>query len=518
MREAGDSLVLTLNIGTFACEAAVFDMNANMLMRVEESLTIRSSKPNYYEQEPRNWIDTIIDITRSISKRIDLNKNKIEAIVLTGHTQSLLLTDATLSPLTSCILWLDQRAIKEFEALRKDAMVTEELYKLTGIKYDVTIPLCKLLWIRRSRPKALSKFKRIYFSPKDYIAEFFTGRYVIDYPTASTTGFLNIHSGKWESYALDIAALDASDMPKLVKAHEVVGTLKSDVAEILGLKSGIPVIIGKCNVLAYALGAGVISSSQVADSTVASEIVSIPTDKPVLDPLQRIDCIIHAVPSKWLVVGAMMSSGIVLRWLMKNLLSVGNSREISLIDELASKSPPGARGLIVLPHFMGERTPYWNPKARGVIVGMTLGHSKEDLVRAFIESIGFGVKNIIEVFDELGLKPDDVRVIGPFAALRILREVKADILGIKISMPRYVDAACVGAYILGLVGTNYYNNIEAALNDVVKINEIVLPDLRKNSIYSKLYEIYKSTYYNLIEIFDNLYSATLAWTQYEGFA
>ena len=499
-----DELVLTLNIGTYSCEVIVFNELGEILIKRAKNLIMENPYPYFYEQDPKEWIRILKELTQEISRKIDL-KN-VRMICLTGHTQSLLLADSNLNPLTKCILWLDQRGFNEFYMLRR-SLRARKLYELTGIKLDITVPLCKLLWVKRLKPKLFKKISRIYFSPKDYLIELFTGQYATDYPTASTTGFLNIYRKIWEREVLDIVKIDESVLPKLVNAHEVIGILSEEAAKILNVKAGTPVTIGAANVITYALGAGVTDEGQVADSTVVSEVVSVPIEEPLLDPLQRIDCVIHALPNKWLIVGAMMTSGAIIQWAIKNIIE-DNSFNVELIDKYVEQCSPGARGLIVLPHFMGERTPYWNPKARGVILGLTLNHGKEHLVRALIESIGFGVKSIIEVFGELGLSINEIRIIGSWALSKTLRKVKADILGIKVVTPKYTEAACVGACILGLVGEGYYKHIEDAIKNIVKINEITYPDPGRKVFYEKMYEVYRKAYCNLIEIFEELSNIT----------
>jgi xylulokinase len=220
--------------------------------------------------------------------------------------------------------------------------------------------------------------------------------------------------------------------------------LAADAASALGIPSGIPVALGGGDRSCEGVGVG-LSGNRAADSTGTATQVSMVTDR-LPDNLGRVPCGIHAVAGHCLFELGVTTTASALRWL-RNLAGLGPGQTV-ILDREAIESPPGARGLLAFPFFMGARSTRWNPDARGLILGLGLGHTRGDIARALLEGVGFEVATCLDGLRDIGMVPGELMVIGGGAKSDIWAQIKADVLGMPVSRPRYTEAASLGAAIM----------------------------------------------------------------------
>lgn len=242
-----------------------------------------------------------------------------------------------------------------------------------------------------------------------------------------------------------------------------------------------------------------------------SGVVFASCDDVKIDPQNRLHTFCHAVPDKWYVMGVMLSAGGSLRWFRDALgdqeVRVGKSCGMDPYDLLsreAMQAEPGCEGLILLPYLMGERTPYPDPNARGVFFGLTLRHKKNQLVRAVMEGVAYGVKDSLGRLKEAGIEVEQVRVSGGGARSPVWRQIQADVCGVGVLTTEVDEGPAFGAALLAGVGVGVHESVERACEEAVKIVSKTMPVPENVNTYGEYYKIYRPLYGALKPDFDRV--------------
>jgi xylulokinase len=283
----------------------------------------------------------------------------------------------------------------------------------------------------------------------------------------------------------------------------VAGYLHVEAARDTGLLEGIPVVYGGGDQSMQAVGNGVIRPGILSSTIGTGGQLFITVDKFTYDPKLRIHTFCHAIPNNYHLQGAILSAGLSLKWLRENILLTPDSYRI--FDEEVKKIRAGSEGIIFLPYLLGERSPYMNPQAKGVFFGLSLKHHRAHLIKAVMEGAVFALRDCLEVFEELGIKIEQVIASGGGAKSGVWRQMQADIFNKEISMTQSTEQAAMGAAILAGVGVGIFKDVEGGCKKVVKLKKEKIKPIPENvDIYSKQFEIYKSLYQDLKGDFNRL--------------
>jgi len=280
----------------------------------------------------------------------------------------------------------------------------------------------------------------------------------------------------------------------------VAGYLHVEAARDIGLVEGIPVVYGGGDQSMQAVGNGVIKPGILSSTIGTGGQLFITLDKFSYDPKLRIHTFCHAIPNNYHLQGAVLSAGLSLKWLRKNILHSSDSYRI--FDEEVKKIGAGSEGIIFLPYLLEERSPYMNPQAKGVFFGLSLKHHRAHMIRAVMEGVVFALRDCLEVFKELGIKIEQVIASGGGAKSRVWRQMQADVFNKEISITQSIEQAAMGAAILAGIGVGIYKDVEEGCRKVVKLKgEKVKPITENVDIYNKQFVIYKSLYQDLKGVF-----------------
>jgi ribulose kinase len=259
----------------------------------------------------------------------------------------------------------------------------------------------------------------------------------------------------------------------------------------LGLPQGLPVAQGGADAFIAMIGLGVVRPGRLALITGSSHLQLGVSDRPLHGKGLWGTYPDAVIPDRYIVEGGQTSTGSVVNWL-KRLLPDGIS-----YDELnagAKALPPGAEGLVVLEHFQGNRTPYTDAQARGVISGLTLKHGPAHLYRAVIEGVSFGTALIFETMRAHGFSPNEVVICGGCTRSDLWMQIHADTAGLPLVRTEVADAPALGSAILAAVGAGCYGNLIEASDAMVRVAGRVEPDRARHAAYQPFYEAYKDTY------------------------
>ncbi len=494
----GDFLFLGIDLGTSAVKALVIDGEGKQAGSGSADLKVHQGGPNRQEQDLEEvWKAMLVSVRRAIS---GLDPRRISGLCFSATMHGFMPIDRIGKPLSRMMIWADGRAQKEAEKLRRE-WGGREIYRRTGCPATALYYPARLLWLKKNQPgifRAAARFASI----KDIIIYRLTGRWTMDKSHASSNGILNIHRLKWDDKLLSAAGIGPERLPELVSPEAVAGELWTRPAKLLGLKPGIPVIAGAGDGGLANLGSGAINPGQVAVTIGSSGAVRKIFGKAWLNPDSSTWCY-YLAANLWYAGGAINSGGIILRWLRDSLLiserdnarSAGKNPYDKIIA-LAKSAEPGAKGLIFLPYLFGERSPYWNPNARGVFFGISPEHNQAHFARAVLEGITMAVAHIFSLLENSPGGISEIRASGGFRRSEFWLKLLADILGKKVIVPVPKEGSALGAAVLAMLGTGAIKDLSEARGLALK-EKSIRPDLKMTAFYRERFCLFLKLYQDL---------------------
>ncbi len=309
----------------------------------------------------------------------------------------------------------------------------------------------KILWVRRHQPDLYAQAV-CFLQPKDYLVYRLTGEFATDYSDASGTLLFDLVNRRWHQPFLDALKLDAAILPRLLASPDVAGTVTEAAAAATGLAAGTPVVIGGGDGACAGVGAGVIEPGDCYCNIGSSAWVSVAAAQPAPDPEQRTVTFHHLHPQRYAPMGVMQAAGGARDWAWR-LLQDGDLD----LDAAAAQVAPGANGLVCLPHLLGERSPYWNPQARGVFVGFAMPMGKAEAARAVLEGVAINLRLILHALDAQTPGIRRVRLIGGGGRSPLWRQILADCFQRPVEiLTLTAEATSWGAAVAGGVGVGVY--------------------------------------------------------------
>jgi xylulokinase len=501
-------LILAHDLGTTGDKATLFAPDGTVVASTFASYETTYAQPNWAEQDPAGWQAALFESTRRLVKR---NGGDVAVVSFSGHMNGALAVDDDGTPLRPAIIWADQRAVAEAELIRQrcgDA----ETYALTGNRISPAYTAAKVLWIKEHQPDLFRRTHKI-LQAKDYAAFLLTGVLATDTSDASLTLLLDLHTRHWAEPMFERLELDPALLPDPVPSATVIGAVTPAAAAATGLRAGTPVVIGGGDGACATVGAGSVRPGQAYNYLGSSSWVALATAEPVLDPTQRTFNLLHLDPDLYVALGTMQTAGGALDWFERLVHDAGqDAPTYAELDAAAAEVAPGGGGLLFLPYLMGERSPYWNPQARGAFVGLAMPDGRGALARAVMEGVAFNLRHILEVLVSQGVAVDSMRLIGGGGKSTLWRQILADIYGRPIAqLDLPAQATALGAAIAGGVGVGIYADYGVAQNlaPVARVNQ---PDPVAQARYEPLYTLFKDTYVALEPIFARLAQHPDTWS------
>ncbi|WP_422447644.1 xylulokinase [Thermoanaerobacterium sp. DL9XJH110] len=498
--------LLAHDLGTSGNKATLYTADGELIASRTHPYDTKYFNANWAEQNPDDWWQAVCNSTRQLIQGIDAGR--IVCVSFSAQMMGCLCVDRYGRPLRNSIIYSDQRAVKETEKILEkiDAM---EFYRIVGHRASPSYSLEKLMWIKNNEPDVYRNTYKM-LNAKDYIAFKLTGNMVTDYTDASGTNAFDLNTCKWSEKIIDIAGIDGDKLPEAHESTYVVGEVTRKAAEETGLKEGTPVVIGAGDGMCASVGAGCTKPGVAYNYIGSSSWIGITTEKPIYDPKMRTMTWAHAVPGYVNPIGTMQTAGTSYSWLKNEICRIETKEAVEkgvspydIINEEIEKSPPGARGILFLPYLLGERTPHWNPNAKGAFIGIHVGHKREDLLRAVMEGVTYNLNTILNIFKNY-VSIDSMIVIGGGAKGRVWRQMMADIYNLKILKPNYLEeATSMGAAVIGGIGVGEFKSFDA-INKFIKIESEHDPNPANREIYQKTYQVFLHSYDALVGIYEEL--------------
>lgn len=491
---------LAFDIGTSGVKAGIITQDGCVLATSSREYSSIYPGPQWVEQSVDEIWKAQCDASRELIAKGDIDPKEIAAIGISCQRATFVPVDKNEQPLTNFLGWQDKRSVRQCEMM-KEMVGDEQYYRIAGLPIEPTAAVSKILWLKEHEPDIFGRTHKFYSTQNVHLHQLGVQDAPCDLPDASYMGLLDVCNLRWSQQLLDLLEIPADKMPDLVPSCELVGHVSKGAARATGLKEGTPLVTAGGDLQVGGLGLGCAKPGVVALAMGTGAGVIFYLDTPLFDSNKAMGCLAHCVPGSWEMEGICLASGGAHKW-FRDILAAGEKEAaarfgISSFDILnleAAEVPPGSNGLIVMPSLAGAGSPYWYPKARGVIMGITLGTDKKDLARAMMEGITLELSNIFDAARKAGATISEVRVFGGASKSRVWNQISADIYGVPVYTAAVPDTGLIGASICAGVGVGMFTCAEEGAQAMVKLSERHEPNPANHALYTEIAATYRDAF------------------------
>ncbi len=512
-------LLLGIDYGTGGCKVTAIGTDGTFVGEASTEYATHHEHPGWSEQDPHDWWNALCaSLKKLAAKGVDLKS--VAALALDGSTHNAVLLDADHRPVRRTIMWTDQRATAECEALK--AGWGEKIFSTCFQMPAPTWTLPQMIWLKQHEPEALKRVEHVLFV-KDYVRYLLTGHAATDYIEAQGTlmfrmpgcGELSSRGdaepqrrgeeslrlrgsvGEWDSELVGLAGLKPSAMPEIVRPTDVVGRIGAAVAAETGLPEGCAVVCGTSDSAVEDYGAGAVEPGDLVLKLATAGNVNSMTAEP--HPHPKTLTYSHVVPGMWYSVSATNAAALCLRWFRDSFYAptAGQSDGRAVpnlyqaMDEEAQASPVGANGVMFHPYLQGERCPYWDADLRASFTGVSISSTRGDFARALMEGVAFSLRDCYRTLEEMRLPVTRIFLIGGGARSRLWSEIVCNVFNRPVAVPEPGDAS-FGAALLAGAGIGVFADAKDAVAKCLRIGRTVAPDPKVAADYERLFARYRA--------------------------
>jgi ribulokinase len=500
--------VLALDGGTESARAAIFTLDGRLKHSHAVSYPLKHPRPGWAEQNPADWWEAIVGAVREVVRGAGIRPDEIIAISGDFTSCTVVFLDEQFQPLRPAIIWMDVRSADQ---ARRIAASGSPALKYNGFgNVSAEWMPCKALWVKENEPDIWARTRYV-GEYNDWFMQRLTGEWVGSINNVSLRWYYDRNSG---GFPVDFyAAIGLEDVldkfpGTVLDLGAVVGGLRADVADELGLPAGIPVGQGGADALVAMIGLGVVEPGKMA-FIVGSSHLHLGQSAHQFHGKGMFgaytDCVI---PGLYVVEGGQISTGSVVRWFRDNFAyshtvkgeQLG-SDAYSLLNDEAAALPPGSDGLIVLDYWQGNRTPYVDPEARGMMWGFTLAHTPAHVFRAIIEGIAYGTEHILHTFRQHDYAVEELVATGGPTKSKLWMQIHADVSNVPITLTEAGDsAALLGGAALAACAAGIFATPQEASQHMVRIKDRIEPDPEVHAAYQFYVDKYIKTYPQMCDL------------------
>lgn len=497
--------VMGIDVGTEGSRAGIFSLDGTPIAFASSKHDLLFPKGDWVEQHPETWWESASAASQEAVAKSGLKPEQIVALSASGTGTTVVTAKKDGTPLRNAIMWMDVRAAEQAQRITD---TQNEVLKLSGGIASAESLFSKSQWIADNEPEIFAAAEVI-CECVDWLGHRMTGNWVGSLSLAAIRGYYRHSEGGWPVELLEelghTAVLEKL-VPKIAGVGETLGTLTSAAARDLGLSEGIPVAASLVDAEVAMFGMNVTRPGQTCLITGSSHLLLGVSEEQVHGPGMWGAYEQGLTPENYLVEGGQTSTGSITKWL-KNFANgsyFGNDIDDDvvygkLVAE-ASKLPIGADGVRVLDFFQGNRTPYNDPKARGMIWGLSVSNTPAHLFRAVLEGISFGTENILRAFKNNGYTPNEIVLAGGATRNPLWLQIHADVSQIPLVIPEVTDAVVLGNAILAANAAGLFPDIYAAADAMTKNKDRIEPNPDVAEEYSYLFDQYTRSYLAMREL------------------
>ena len=479
-------LYIGVDLGTSAVKLLLMDEQGQIKNVVSKEYPLEFPQPGWSQQNPEDWRKAIMEGIPELLT--GFRGTDVAGIGCGGQMHGLVILDENDHVIRPAILWNDGRTAKQVDHLNNE-IGKERLSQLTANIAFAGFTAPKILWVKENEPENFNKIAKIML-PKDYINYVLTGVHSCDYSDASGMLLLDVQHKRWSREMLDICGISENQMPKLFESYECIGTVKPEIATILGLGENVKVAAGAGDNAAAAVGTGVVGEGGCNISLGTSGTVFISSRSFGVDQNNALHAFAHA-DGGYHLMGCMLSAASCNKWLMD---------EIYQTSDYAAEQAPitqdklGENHVYFLPYLMGERSPINDTNARGTFIGMTMDTTRADLTQAVLEGVAFAIRDSVEVARSLGITISSSKICGGGAKSPLWKQMIANILNAELECLESEQGPGMGGAMLAMVACGEYASVQEVCDKFVHVASTVKPEPELVEKYEKRYQQFKKIY------------------------
>ena len=480
------NLYIGIDLGTSAAKLLLMDESGEIKNVISKEYPLEFPKPGWSQQNPEDWRKAILEGIPELLTGFD--GASVAGIGCGGQMHGLVILDENDNVIRPAILWNDGRTAAQVDYLNNE--VGKE--KLSGMTANIafagfTAP--KILWVWENEPENFARIAKIML-PKDYVNYILTGVHACDYSDASGMLLLDVEHKCWSRQMLEIVGVTEKQMPKLFESYHCIGTVKPDVAKLLGLGERVVVAAGAGDNAAAAVGTGVVGEGGCNISLGTSGTVFISSEKFGVDSTNALHAFAHA-DGGYHLMGCMLSAASCNKWLMEDILQ---TTDYAAQQAAIREACLGENHTYFLPYLMGERSPINDTNARGTFIGMTMDTTRADLVQAVLEGVAFAIRDSVEVARSLGISITSSKICGGGAKSALWKRILANVLNIPLESPESEQGPGMGGAMLAMVACGAYDSVKAVCDRFVRVAAVVEPEPALVAKYEKRYQQFRKIY------------------------
>ncbi len=487
-------LVIAVDSSTTSTKAIVVDEHGKVLASAKREIELNSPESGWFEHNPADWWSSTNDAIGEAVASIGDEKKRIVAVGMTHQRESFAPFTENGDPIRPGILWLDGRAHEQIQRLG-----TPEIHQLSGKPPDITPALYKLIWLKENEPESLEKAYKV-TDVHGYLVWQMTGEPVSSVACADSLGLFNIAEQDYDPGLLEMAGLRRDQMADLKQPGAHVADVLPEVAKAWGLDQRVKVIAGLGDGQAAGIGAAAVSPD------IAYLNLGTAVNAGVLSPEYKVGkeyrTLAAGIPDQY-VLEALQSSGSYLTgWFRQGFgdPELGNKPDPAL-DAAAAKVSPGCGGLFTLPYWQAVQSPYWNPVARGAVVGWRGSHDRAAMYRSILEAIAMEMRrNLTAIEKATGTTVTTVRAMGGGVRSKLWRQIMTDVIGVSINACMEDEISALGAAVLAMASTGVHGSTDIAdsARAMAKFGDSTEPDNELHERYQEAAAI-QGKLYHLLE-------------------
>jgi xylulokinase len=521
-----EKTILAIDLGTSSMKVALVDIQGRVLGWESEPISLFVTPDGGVEQSPQEWWQVFLRVARNLVRKNPEAARRVVAVCSSTQGEGTIAVDRNGQPLGNCLLWMDMRGAVNLRSQLHGAVHMHDVnvfdimhfVHLTGGMPSMTgkDPAGHMLFIRDTQPEVYQcTFK--FLNVLDFINLRLTGRFTATVDSILTSWVTdnrspgNIH---YDDKLIHMLGLDREKLPDIVACAEVLGPLRNEVADELGLSRDVQVVAGSIDNTAAAVGAGAVADYALhlyigTSSWMAAHVPYKKTD--ILSSLASVPC---ALPDRYLLTALQATAGGNLTFLRDNILyhkdellqEAAVPDIFKVLDQIAERPPAGSNGVIYTPWIWGERAPVEDRTLRAGLYNLSLNNNREDVIRAFLEGIAFNTRWLLNPVQKfMKRKVECMNIVGGGAQSDVWCQIFADILNFDIrQVQNPVCANACGAAWIGSVGMGEIDF--PGVENLVKFKRIYTPDKANRGVYDDHFAIFQNIYKNMNGLYRHLNS------------
>jgi xylulokinase len=500
-----DKYLLAYDLGTNGVKAALFTPEGQQIVSAYREYGVIFPHPGWVEQSVDSMWAAQCLVTGQLIKQSGCKVQDIAALAISSQRATFAPIDRKGLPIGNFIGWQDTRSIKQCEYI-EDKIGARRYYEITGLTISPTAAVSKILWIKENDPELFEKTAVFGTTQCVHLRQLGVLDPPSDLADAGYLGLLDINKLDWSEELLKELEIPVEKLPRLVNSGTIAGKVSDEAAYATGLAAGTPIVVAGGDLQCAGIGLGIVKPGVISLGIGTGGGLLAYSKSPAFHPEMGLNCQPHAMRGGWEVEGICMASGSSFKW-YRDILSQMEKQSAQdtsqdpydFLTASAAKALPGAGGLLFMPMLAGSGAPHCQPKARGVLLGLTLATDKKDINRAVMEGICLELRGMIEAARRSGLKVDEVRIWGGAAKSRFWNQLAADIYGVPAIKMAISEGGLSGAAICAGIGIGLYQDENEGVDHFVKKEERFEPNPKLRSRYDEMYDLYQFIYKVLMD-------------------